>query len=144
VPIKTIFFTQGKLMNRLIAALIAGAFALGSVAAMAQGGVGGPDQTPPQPVDQAKLKADRAKAKADYAKMTPEEKAAYKKAKAAQRQKDAADAQAKATNLPPATPAETAALKAQKGTPKEITTPAQRQNALKDAEKAPGAGGGAN
>ena len=68
-------------MNKLIAVLIAGAFALGSVAATAQ------EQTPPQPVDQAKLKAERAKAKADYAKMTPEEKAAYKKERAAQRQK---------------------------------------------------------
>lgn len=43
-------------MNILIAVLIAGAFALGSVATMAD------DQTPPLPVDQAKLKADRAKA----------------------------------------------------------------------------------
>jgi hypothetical protein len=131
-------------MNKLIATLIAGAFAFGSVAAMAQGGVGGGDQTPPQPVDQAKLKADRAKAKADYAKLTPEEKAAYKKAKAAQRQKDLDAQQLKAANNPPTSAAETQALKAQKGAPKEISNPAQRQNALKNAEKAPGAGGGAN
>jgi hypothetical protein len=129
-------------MNKLIAALIAATFAFGSVAALAQGGMGGGDQTPPQPVDQAKLKADREKAKADYAKMTPEEKAAYKKAKAAQRQKDLDAQQEKATPLPPRSAAEQKALNAQKGTPKEITTKAQRQDALKDAEKAPGAGGG--
>ena len=40
-------------MNKLLAALIAGTFALGSMAAMAD------DKTPAQPVDQAKLKADR-------------------------------------------------------------------------------------
>jgi hypothetical protein len=147
---KTIFFSEGKLMNKLIALLIAGTFALGSVAAMAQapaiapGGMGGGDKTPPEPVDQAKLKADRAKAKADYANMTPEEKAAYKKQKAAQRQKDLQLQGDKATPNPPTTPAEQKAINAQKGTPKEITTPAQRQNALKDAEKAPGAGGGGN
>jgi hypothetical protein len=129
-------------MNKLIAVLIAGAFALGSVAAMAQGGMGGGDQTPPQPVDQAKLKADRAKAKADYAKMTPEEKAAYKKAKAAQRQKELQEQQTKATPLPPATPAETKAIQAEKSQPKAVANPAQRQDALKAAEKAPGAGGG--
>jgi hypothetical protein len=136
------FLSEGKLMNKLITVLIAGVFALGSVAAMAQGGMGGGDQTPPQPVDQAKLKADRAKAKADYAKMTPEEKAAYKKDKAAKRQQELQAQQQKATNNPPTTAAETKELKAEKGTPKEITTKAQRQDAARQAEKAPGAGGG--
>jgi flagellum-specific peptidoglycan hydrolase FlgJ len=141
------FFSEGKLMNKLIAVLIAGAFAFGSTAAMAQGGVapggmGGGDKTPPQPVDQSQLKADRAKAKAAYANMTPEEKAAYKKQKAAQRQKDLQEQGAQATPNPPTTAAQTQALKAQKGTPKEIQTPQQRQDALKAAEKAPGAGGG--
>ena len=123
-------------MTKLIAALIAGALGLGSVAALAD------DQTPPQPVDRAKLKAERQKAQADYAKMTPEEKAAYKKAKAAQRQKDLDAQQMKATPLPPTSAAEQKAINAQKGTPKEITSPAQRQDALKAQEKAPGAGGG--
>jgi len=137
-------------MNKLIALLIAGTFALGSVAAMAQtpaiapGGMGGGDKTPPEPVDAAKLKAQREAAKAAYANMTPEEKAAYKKQKAAQRQKDLQLQGNQATPNPPTTAAQTNALKAQKGTPKELTTPAQRQNALKDAEKAPGAGGGGN
>src|SRR5208283_1663381 len=132
-------------MNKLIALLIAGMFALGSVAAMAQtttGGMGAPDKTPPEPVDAAKLKAQRQAAKKAYADMTPEEKAAYKKQKAAQRQKDLDAQGAQASPNPPTTKAQTEALKAQKGTPKEITTPQQRQNALKDAEKAPGAGGG--
>jgi hypothetical protein len=138
-----IFFSEGKLMNKLIAALIAGAFAFGSVAAMAQGGaVPQGDKTPPQPVDQQQLKEQRAKAKAAYANMTPEEKAAYKKAKAAQKQKAAMDAQAQATNNPPTTPAETNALKADKSQPKAITSKDQRQDALKQTEKAPGAGGG--
>jgi hypothetical protein len=133
-------------MNKLIALLIAGTFALGSVAAMAQapGGMGGADKTPPEPVDQAKLKAQREAAKANYNNMTPEEKAAYKKQKAAQRQKDLQKQGDQATPNPPTTAAQTQALKAQKGTPKEITTKSQRQDALKDAEKAPGAGGGGN
>jgi hypothetical protein len=123
-------------MNKLTTALVAAAFLLGAAATFAD------DQTPPQPVDRAKLKADREKAKADYAKLTPEEKAAYKKAKAAQRQKDLQEQQTKATSLPPTTAAEQKAINAQKGAAKEVTTPGQRQNALKDAEKAPGAGGG--
>src|SRR5271154_3402742 len=105
-------------MNKLIALLIAGTFALGSVAAMAQtpalapGGMGGGDKTPPEPVDAAKLKAQREAAKAAYANMTPEEKAAYKKQKAAQRQKDLQLQGNQATPNPPTTAAQTNALKA--------------------------------
>lgn len=73
-------------MNKLTAVLIAGAFALGSVAAMAQEG-----KIPPQPADQDKLKAERAKTKADYAKMTPKEKAAFKKGIATQKMLDLQD-----------------------------------------------------
>jgi hypothetical protein len=144
-----IFLCEGKLMNKLIAVSIASMFAFGSVAAMAQGGagskgMGGPDETPPQPVNYQELKMQRQMARDNYAKMSPEEKAAYKKGIAAQRQMDAMDAQAKAQNLTPTTPAEQKALNAQKGAPKAITSPTQRQDALKDAEKAPGAGGGGN
>ena len=60
--------------KKLIAALFAGAFAFASVSAMAQ------DKTPPQPVDQAKLKAERDAAKAKWAGMTADEKAATRKA----------------------------------------------------------------
>jgi hypothetical protein len=120
-------------MNKLIATLIAGAFALGSVAAMAQ------DKTPPQPVDQKALKAEKDKAKADAAKMTPEEKAAAKKAKRAERQKElsatektqqegGATAKAKAEEAAK----ETAASK---GQPKALPTAADKQKALKEQEK---------
>ena len=68
-------------MNKLlVATLIAGTFALSAVAALAQ------DKTPPEPVDQTKLKAERDAARPAKAKMTPEEKAAAKKAKRAERQ----------------------------------------------------------
>jgi hypothetical protein len=120
-------------MNKLIATLIAGAFALGSVAAMAD------DKTPAQPVDQQKLKEERAKAKADAAKMTPEEKAAAKKAKRAERQKQlsgdektqqegGATAKMKAEDA-----AKDAA--AAKGQPKALPTKADKQKALKEQEK---------
>src|SRR3989442_8456262 len=82
MPDQNDFFSEDKLMNKLIAMLIAGAFALGSVAAMAD------DKTPATPVDQKALKAEKDKAKADASKMTPEEKAAARKAKRAARQKE--------------------------------------------------------
>jgi hypothetical protein len=78
-------------MSKLLIALTAGAFALGSVAATAQ--VPSGDKTPAQPVDQAKLKAERdaAKAvKADESKMTPEEKRAARKERRAKKQQEAA------------------------------------------------------
>jgi hypothetical protein len=140
--IEVIHFSEGKLMNKLIAALIACAFALGSVGAMAQG-----DKTPPEPVDQAKLKADRAKAKeakADLAKMTPEEKKAARKAKAAKKQGELAGQQMKATDQPPATAAETAAIKAQKSQPKALPDKKAKQDALQTQEKSAVKGGGGN
>lgn len=124
-------------MNKLIAALIAGAFALGSVTAMAQA-----DKTPPQPVNIQELRMQKQMSKDDYAKMSPAEKAAYKKGIAAQRQMEQMDAQAKAQDNPPTSAAEQKALNAQKNAPKQLTTPAQHQDALKAQEKAPGAGGG--
>src|SRR5215831_10247466 len=63
----------------LSAVLLSGALAL-SAPLYAQ------DKTPPEPVDQAKLKADRDAAKASQANMTPEQKAAAKKAKRAKKQ----------------------------------------------------------
>ena len=123
-------------MNKLIAALIAGAFALGSVAAMAD------DKTPPQPVDQAKLKAERDKAKADAAMMTPEEKAAAKKAKRAKWQKEEAQVE-KVGNIPSG-PQKAEALKknvdATKSDPKALPDKAAKQKALTETEKKAGAG----
>jgi hypothetical protein len=63
-------------MNKLLVALIAGAFAFGSASAFAD------DKTPAKisAEEQAKLKAEAADKKAADAKMTKEEKAAAKKA----------------------------------------------------------------
>ena len=132
-------------MNKLIAVLIAGAFVIAPVAAMAQGtagkGVGGPDQTPPIPVNQVELKEEALMKRADYAKLTPEEKAAYKKGMAAQRQMDLQEQQSKAQDNPPTTKAQQDAINAQKNAPKAVTSPAQRQQDLKQQEKAIGGGG---
>ena len=64
-------------MKKLLAAFVVGAFAFGSLTAMAQ------DKTQSfilTPAEQARLKADRAEAKAKWAAMTPEQKAATRKA----------------------------------------------------------------
>lgn len=128
-------------MNKLLAALIAGAFALGSVAAMAAT-VGGPDRTPDQPVDAQKLKEQRAMAKAGYAKMSPAEQAAFKKGMAAQRAMDLQGQEAQAQENPPTTPEQQKALNAQKGTPKALPDAAAKQKALGEQEKASVKGGG--
>src|SRR5271157_143167 len=156
-----IFLSERKRMTKLIATLIAGAFALGSVAALAADADNpaykmgmasqrqhdlqliegqATNQPPATPAESAALKDAAAKARAAYASMTPEEKAMYKKGMAAQRQMDLQGQQAQATNNPPTTPAEQKALNAQKGTPKEIQNPQQRQKALKETEKAAGPG----
>ncbi len=120
-------------MNKLIATLIAGTFALGSVAAMAD------DKSPAPPVDQKALKAERDAKKAADAKMTPEEKAAAKKAKRAERrqelttgektqQEGGATAKMKAEDAAK----DTAAAK---GQPKALPTAADKQKALKEQEK---------
>jgi hypothetical protein len=155
------FLTEGKPMNKLIAALITGAFALGSVAAMAADEDNpaykmgmtsqkqrdlqeiysqATNQPPTTAAESKELKENAAKARAAYASMTPEEKAMYKKGMRAQRQMDLQAQQAQATNNPPTTAAETKELKSLKGTPKELQTPAQRQKALKDTEKNAGPG----
>jgi hypothetical protein len=155
------FLSEGKLMNKLIAALIAGAFALGSVAALAADednpaykmGKASQRQRDLQLIESqatnlpattaaetAQIKEAAAKARAAYAAMSPEDKAMYKKGMQAQRQMDLQGQQAQATNNPPTTPAEQKALNAAKGQPKELQTPAQRQKALKDTEKAAGPG----
>jgi uncharacterized membrane protein len=124
-------------MNKLIAILIAGTFALGSAAAMAQLPQG--EKTPPQPVDQAKLKAERDAAKADVAKMTPEERKAAKKAKRAARQKELS-ATEKSGQEGGASPQAAAAAGAKaaadsKAQPKALPTKEDKQKALKEQEK---------
>jgi hypothetical protein len=125
-------------MNKLLAALIAVAFALGSLAATAQVPPG--DKTPPAPVDQAKLKADRDAAKAARANMTPEEKAAARKAKRAARQKEETQIE-KVGNIPSG-PQKAEALKknvdATKGDPKALPDKKAKQEALKETTKKAG------
>jgi hypothetical protein len=117
-------------MNKLLIALTVGAFALGSVAALAD------DKTPAAPVDQAKLKAERDAAKAAAAKMTPEEKAAAKKTKRAARQTE--EAQIEKVGQPNAPAKEETRKKsvdATKGDPKALPTKQDKQKALKEQEK---------
>ncbi|HEX9277086.1 MAG TPA: hypothetical protein VGA51_11920 [Casimicrobiaceae bacterium] len=69
-------------MSKLLVALVASAFAVVSVSALAD------DKTPAEPVDQEKPKAEKDPAKANAKAMTPEEKASARKAKrAAEREK---------------------------------------------------------
>ena len=123
-------------MNKLLIALTAGAFALGSVAALAD------DKTPAAPVDQAKLKAERDAAKAAAAKLTPEEKAAAKKAKRAAKQKEETQIE-KVGNIPSG-PQKAEALKknvdATKGDPKALPDKKAKQEALKETTKKAGPG----
>jgi hypothetical protein len=120
-------------MNKLLAALIAGAFALGSVAAMAD------DKTVTKstPEEQAKMKADREAAKAAQAQMTPEERNAAKKAKRKQRQQEESQIE-KMGNIPSG-PQKAEALKknvdATKGDPKALPDKKAKQEALKQQEK---------
>ena len=70
-------------MNKLLAALVVGAFAFGSLPALAQA-----DKTQSfvlTPAEQAKLKAERDAARAKWAAMTPEQKSATRKAMQAKR-----------------------------------------------------------
>jgi hypothetical protein len=127
------FFSEDKLMNKLIAVLIAGTFALGSVAAMAQ--VPSGDKTPAQPVDQKALKAERDAAKAEKAKQTPEQK----KAKRTERAKEltTAEKSQQEGGASPKAQAEQAAKDAadSKAQPKALPTKADKQKALKEQEK---------
>ncbi len=120
-------------MNKLLIALTAGAFALGSVAALAD------DKTPAAPVDQAQLKAERDAAKAAAAQMTPEEKAAAKKAKRAEKQKalggvEKTQQEGGGTAKAKAEMASKEAA-ASKTDPKALPTAADKQKALKEQEK---------
>ena len=127
-------------MSKVLAFLIAATFALVSAVAMAQvpgAQVPQGEKTPPQPVDQAKLKAERDAAKAEAAKMTPEEKKAAKRAKRQQKQKEVTQVE-KAGNIPSG-PQKAEALKKNvdetKGDAKALPDKKARQEALKQQEK---------
>jgi len=72
-------------MNKLLAALVVGAFAFGSLPALAQVGNDKTQSFVLTPGEQARLKAERDAAKAKWAAMTPEEKAATRKGANAKR-----------------------------------------------------------
>ena len=113
----------------LSAVLLSGALAL-SAPLYAQ------DKTPPEPVDQAKLKADRDAAKASQANMTPEQKASAKKAKRAKKQKDLNSIEK--SGQPNAYAKRDAAAKtdaATKNDPKALPDAKAREDALNAQEK---------
>ncbi len=121
-------------MKTLVIALCAGAFALGSVTALAQVPQG--DKTAPAPVNEKQLKEERMKAKAEKANMTPEEKKAARAKK--QKQTSETAAQGDTGNKMEQQKEEKAAAAASKQQPK--ATKAERQKALKEQEKQ-GSGG---
>jgi len=114
-------------MKKLLIALCAGAFALGSVTALAD------DKTPSEPVDQAKLKAERQKAKAEKAKMTPEEKKAARAKKQMQTSETAA--QGDTGNKMEQQKMDKAAVEASRKAGKPLPTKEAKQKALKEQEK---------
>ena len=122
-------------MKKLLIALFAGAFALGSIAAIAQTPS---DKTPAEPVDQAKLKAEHEKAKAEKAKQTPEQK----KAARAKHQKETGEtaAQGETGNKMEQQKEEKAAAAASKKQPKALPTKEAKQKALSETEKKAGPG----
>jgi hypothetical protein len=75
-------------MNKLLAALVVGAFAFGSLPALAQVVSDKTQSFILTPGEQARLKAERDAAKAKWAAMTPEEKAATKKAASTKRRSE--------------------------------------------------------
>src|SRR4030095_13204127 len=115
-------------MNKLIATLVAGAFALGSVAAMAQVPQG--EKTPPQPVDQKALKAEKDAAKKAKAEQTPEQKKAAKAAK--QQQTSKVTAEGDTGNKAAQAQQDKAAAQASKSQPKALPTKEEKQKALKE------------
>ena len=114
-------------MKKLLIALCASAFALGSITALAD------DKTPAEPVDQAKLKAERQKAKAERKAMTPEQK----KAARAKHQMDtsATAAQGDTGNKMQQQKEDKAAVEASKKAGKPLPTKEAKQKALKEQEK---------
>jgi hypothetical protein len=118
--------------HRLLAAVIAAAFALGSVAAFAD------DKTPSNvtPEDQAKMKADRDAAKAARAKMTPEEKRAAKQARKQQKQKEMSKVE-QAGNPQPDGKDISKSAAATKSDPKALPDAKSKQDALKQQTNKP-------
>jgi hypothetical protein len=115
-----------------LAAVIAAAFALGSVAAFAD------DKTTSNvtPEEQAKMKADRDAAKAKKAKMTPEEKQAAKKSKHQAKQKEMTHIEKTGNPQPDGKDISNAAA-ATKSDPKALPDAKSKQEALKQQTTKP-------
>ncbi len=122
-------------MNKLIVALCASAFALGSVSALA-----GNDMKPLSKMETEQAKAARAAAQAKWAAMTPEQQAAAKKAARNKRLADATALDAVANDNMQYDAKQGAADAAKS---KEVAKPttAQRQADLKTMEKTQQEGG---
>jgi hypothetical protein len=118
-------------MKKLLIAVTAAAFAVGSLVAFAD------DKSPAQPVDEAKMKAERDARKEAAAKMTPAEKKAARNAKREQKHKEMANIEKEGN--PAAGPADAAAMKqnyeATKNDPKALPSKEAKQKALKEQEK---------
>jgi len=148
-------------MNKLIATLLAGAFALGSVAALAADednpaykmGMDSQRQHDLQLIDgraanqsgttSEEYKAINnaaKKARTAYLSMTPEEKALYKKGMTAQRAIDLQAQENLATPDSPTTPEQQKAINALKAQPKALPSATDKQKALKETEKDAGHG----
>jgi len=133
-------------MNKLLAALIAGAFAFVSASTLAQAPAPKPkpatqpipsegDVMPLSKMSTDQAKAARAAAKAKWDAMTPDEQAAYKKAMKKKRQEDLTAFEAVASETGPTFDAKKASeeAKAQKNLPKP--TAAERQKDLSTQSK---------
>jgi hypothetical protein len=122
-------------MNKLIVALCASAFALGSVSALA-----GNDMKPLSKMDTEQAKAARAAAKAKWDAMTPEQQAAAKKAAQKKRLADA-NALDMVANDNMQYDAKQGAVDAAKSKEMAKPTAAQRQADLNKIEKTQQEGG---
>ena len=117
-------------MNKLLVALIAGAFAVGSATLMAQG------LPPVKAEDTAKAKAEKQAAQEAEAKKTPEQKAAEKKAKKAKKQKQLSHTEKVGNpNAPARGEAIGKSAEATKNQPKALPDTQSKQEALKAQEK---------
>ena len=137
-------------MNKLFAALIAGAFAFVSASALAQAPAQAPATKPkpatqPIPSDSSLMplskmstedaKAARAAAKAKWDTMTPEEKAATKTAAAKKRQEELTAMEAVAADQGPVYDTKQGAADAKASKAMPTPTKEQRQQDLKSQEK---------
>lgn len=119
-----LFFENGQ-MNKVLIALIAGAFALASGGLAAQG------LPPVKAEDTAKSKAEKEAAQQAEAKMSPEERATAKKAKRAKKQKEISQIEKETQNPQSKGTAISKSAEATKSHPVALPTTESKQEALK-------------